>query len=92
MVKIVKQSIYSNYFTVTDGGGQLTPHDLRFLDVNIHVEDHDIYYGNSGNFTAVAKAGSVITLIGIGNLKDIIVKNKTAGNTAHLSIVASIVG
>ena len=92
MVELVKTTIYSKYFTCTDGGERLSPNEVKFLDLNIHVEDNDIYYGNEGSVTAVAKAGSVITLLGLGNLQDIIVKNKTAGNTAHLSIVGSIVG
>jgi len=90
----LEETIYSNYFTVVDIGTTLSPVDVWLKDVNIHIETHDIYYGSKNNVTAIGKAGSVITMQGTDdsglNLRDIIVKNKTAGNTAYLSIVGAL--
>jgi hypothetical protein len=93
-VEQLKETIYSLYFTVKDIGTQVTPADVYLKDVNIHIETNDIYYGNKGNLTATGKAGAIITLQGTDptgiNLRDLVVKNKTAGQTAYLSIVGSI--
>jgi len=85
------QSVYSTYITVADTVKSALTVDLELDDVNIHVEDNDVYYGDGTNMTAVAIADSVITFRHI-NLRHIYFKNKTGGSTAHLSIVGTITG
>jgi len=84
-----ENTVYSIYHTVADTATAAATDNLPFHDINIHVEDFDIQYGNARNVTAVAKAGSVLSFTN-GNIRDFLFKNNNAGDTAHLSIVATL--
>jgi hypothetical protein len=82
-------TIWSTKMTVEDVAKAPVHASLPFYSANFHVETKDVYYGNGTNMTAKAVADSVISLEK-GDLKDIFFKNFTAGQTAYISIVATV--
>jgi len=82
-------TIFSKYFTVKDTAYRLVDSTTPFHEANLHIEDNDVYYGNGTTMTAIAVADAVISLTN-GDLTDIYFKNKTAGNVAHVSVVATV--
>ena len=85
----VAGTIYSQYITVKDVAYPLTIESVPFYEVNLHIEDNDIQYGNARNVTAVAVAGSTISFKD-GDLKDILTKNNVGGAVGHISVVATL--
>ena len=82
-------SVYTLRYAVTDAADRIIDVDVWLNDVNIHVEDNDIYYGDGRNQTATAVADSVITFRHI-NLKHFFCKNKVGAAVGNLSIVGTV--
>lgn len=63
--------------------------DLFFHTANFHITNQDAYYGDGTTMLAIAQKDAVVSL-DKGNMADIYFKNKTAGQTSTIQIVATI--
>jgi hypothetical protein len=83
-------SFYSLEYTLADDGPhKITLNDIYFYEINVHVYDNSIYYGNETTLKAIATAGTVLTFRN-GNLKDIMIKNVVAGNNGRVVVTGTI--
>jgi len=74
--------------TITNNAAPFTTTAIPVYEVNIHVYDNDIYYGDGATQSAIAQAGSVLYFPKI-DLRDLFFKNRTAYLNARVVIVAS---
>ena len=75
--------------TVADNVEAFTTKPIPFYEANIHIYDHDVYYGDGVVMDAIAPSGSVLTFPK-GDLKDIFFKNRTAASNGRVVIVATV--
>ena len=83
------RTIWSTQITVKDVAYPVLFAKLPFYSANFHIEDNDVYYGDGTNMTAIAVADSTISLEK-GDVSHMFFKNKTGGQTAKVSIVATV--
>lgn len=74
--------------TITDAAAPFTTTAIPVYEVNIHIYDNDVYYGDGAVQSAIAQAGSVLYFPKI-DLRDIFFKNRTGGNAARVVVAAS---
>jgi len=86
---LTKTSFFSFNKTIGDTAQPLIQHHVPFFEVNIHVYDNDVYYGDGTTMSAIAQAGSVL-YFNRGSLRDLYFKNRTAGNDGVVVVSATV--
>jgi len=83
-------SIISLSKTMTaDNAEPVTLFDIPFYEANFHCYDNALYYGDGSIMATYMNVGDVLTYKN-GNLRDMFIKNKTAGSNGTISITATV--
>jgi len=82
-------SFFSLEKTCTDTVSRLTENNIPFYDLNIHCFTHPVYYGDGAVMTAYLNPGDV-AFFQKGNMRDIHLKNKTAGSNGVIAVTATV--
>ena len=83
-------TFYSISITLSDDNPHpLVNTDIPFYDVNLHCYTKALYYGTGTLLEAEIGVGDVASFRN-GNLRDIFIKNKTAGENGKIVAVATI--
>lgn len=90
MVKTVTSTISLTKTATDDNLFQITDHNIPYKEINVHIYDHDAYYGNGTINDAIASANSVLSFTD-GDIHDLFFKNRNAGNNTRIVIVATVV-
>ena len=78
--------VFSKQYTISDNPKWLEDAPVTLYDVNLHVEDNKVKYGNGVNQTAVLNVGMVVWFREL-NLHDIFFKNETGASVGKVSVV-----
>lgn len=89
-----KPSTLTSFFSLSktqtdDSITPLTEFDIPFYDMNMHCYTNPVYYGDGSTMSAYINDGDVVFFKN-GNLRDIFIKNKTAGSNGQVVIVATV--
>ena len=87
---LTKKSTVSFTKTVGDTSNPVTIEQMPFHDVNMHILDNDVNYGDGSSMDAIAPANSVL-YYEKGDLNDFFFKNRTAGVVGRVAVVATVV-
>lgn len=83
------QSFFSEDITVVDTVQPFSQHNIPFHEMNFHIYNNDVLYGNGTKQIAIAQAGSVL-YFDKGDLRHIYFKNRTAGNNGLVVAVGTV--
>ena len=72
-----------------DGIEAITLNELPFYEANIHCYSNALYYGDGAIMEAYVNVGDVLSFKN-GNLAELFIKNKTAGNNGQIVVVATV--
>jgi len=89
-----KPSTLTSFFSLsktqsTDASEPITEFDIPYYEMNMHCYTNPVYYGDGSVMSAYINVGDVV-FFKHGNLRDIFIKNKTAGNNGQVVIVATV--
>jgi len=83
-------SFFSLSYTLSnDSANRVCDFDIPFYEMNLHCETNNIYYGTGEICEAPMVVGDVISFRN-GNLRDIFIKNRTAGSNGKVILVATV--
>ena len=83
-------SFFSLSMTLADDAThRVCDFDIPFYEMNMHCETHNLYYGTGEECSAPFTVGDVVSFRN-GNLRDIFIKNRTAGDNGKVVIVATV--
>ena len=82
-------SVFSKTLTCGDTPKYISTENVPCYEVNFHIYDNDVYYGNGIITDAVAQANSVLSFRNC-DVHDFFFKNKTAGNNGKVVCVATV--
>lgn len=82
-------SFFSLSKTIGDTSDRVTDFDIPCYDANIHCYSNPVYYGDGTVMSAKILVGDVAFFQNV-NLRDIHLKNVTAGSDAEVVIVATV--
>jgi hypothetical protein len=82
-------SFISKTLTGADTPKPLSEDNIPFYELNIHCYTNDAYYGDGTLMEAILYADDIISFRN-GNLRDIFIQNKTAGNNCSIKAVGTV--
>lgn len=90
----MNQNTYYSFFSLSytlanDTANRICDFDIPFYEMNMHCEDNNLYYGTGEECSAPFTVGDVVSFRN-GNLRDIFIKNRTAGSNGKVVIVATV--
>lgn len=89
MVFQTTKSTFSFSKDIADTSQPFLEHDLPFYEANFHIYTNDVNYGDGSVMSAIAQANAVLYFEN-GNIRDFFFKNRTAGSTATVVVVATV--
>jgi hypothetical protein len=86
---LTQKSTFSHEKTIADVAQPFIEHNIPYHEVNFHVYDNDVFYGDGTTMAAIAVAGSII-YFDKGDLRDHFFMNKVGGQTGRVVAVATV--
>jgi len=72
-----------------DAAEPITLDDIPFYECNLHCYTNALIYGDGAVMDAYMNVGDIVSFKN-GNLREIFIQNKTAGNNGKISVVATV--
>ena len=83
-------SFISKTITLSDDNPhRLTDDNIPFYEINLHCYNQDCYYGDGVTMGAIITANDIASFKN-GNMRDIFIQNKTAGQNTTVYAVATV--